>query len=176
MQAEKLETVRIGYAKRWFVVASAACVVAIVSALYLAIASLEDFTTTFWLIVVVSVTALLLLFPLPCVFTYHTAGERFLRLHMGLIMKIDIPYLAIREVSRKDIAKGFLGVGLGVRFKDRSGAVYVVSSFDKAVSINLKEELKLRAWRPSVYEIVISVKDDDEVLDLLSRRISPPGG
>ena len=103
MQAEKLETIRIDYAKRWFVVSSVVCVVAIVAALYLAVASLEDFTTAFWLIVAASVAVLLLLFPLPCIFTHHSAGERFLRLHMGLIMKIDIPYLAIRDVSRRNI-------------------------------------------------------------------------
>ena len=171
-----METVRIGYAKRWFVVSSAVCVVAIVTALYLAVASMEDFTTAFWLIVAASVAVLLLLFPLPCIFTHHSAGERFLRLHMGLIMKIDIPYLAIREASRRDIARGFLGIGLGVRFKEKAGAVYVVSSFDRAIALTLKEELKLRAWRPSVHEIVISVEDDDEVIGMLSRRIASSGG
>ena len=176
MQAEKLETVRIGYARRWFVIASTVCIVAIAVALYLAIQSLEDFTTAFWLIVAASITVLLILFPLPCVFTHHLAGERFLRLRMGLIMKVDIPYLAIREVSREDVVRGFLSIGLGVRFKERAGAVYVVSSFDKIIALRLKKELKLRAWRPAVHEIVISVEDDEQAIDVLSRRIASAGG
>ena len=176
MQPEKLETVRIGYQRRWFIIGSAACAAIVVAAAYLAASAVEDFTSAFWLIVAAAVLALLLIFPLPCIFTHHVAGERMLRLRMGLIMKVDIPYLAIREVFRRDISRGFLSVGIGVRFKQKTGTVYVVSSFDNTLALKLKEDLKLRAWRPPVHEIVLSVEDAEATIDLLSSRIASTGG
>ena len=173
MQPGKLETVTIGYARRWFAVTCAICAAAIVVALFLAIDSLEDFTTGFWLAVAASVAVFLILFPLPCMFTHHTAGERFLRLRMGLLMKVDIPYLAIREVSRTRVYRGFLSVGLGVRFKPKTGVVHVVSSFDKVISLKMKSELKLRAWRPPIHEMVLSVDDVDTAIDFISRKLAP---
>ncbi|UCE44696.1 MAG: hypothetical protein JSU93_04600 [Methanobacteriota archaeon] len=176
MQPEKLETVRIGYKRRWFAIGSAACAAIVVAAAYLAATAVEDFTSTFWLIVAAAVLALLLAFPLPCIFTHHVAGERMLRLRMGLIMKVDIPYLAMREISRRDLSRGFLSVGIGVRFKQKTGTVYVLSSFENTVALKLKEELKLRAWRPPVHEIILSVEDAEATIDLLSSRIASTGG
>jgi len=176
MQSMKLATVKVGYAKRWFIVGSVACAAAIVLALSLAYTAVEDFTVIFWIAVAWSITALLVLFPLPCVFTYHIAGERSFRLHMGFIMKLDVPYSIVREVSPGEIRKGILSVGIGVRYNDKTGTAFVVSSFDNVVSLKLSEELRIRAWRPRVHEIVFSVVDAEETIELLSSKMAPKGG
>lgn len=176
MQSWKLATVRIGYAKRWFILGNVACAAMITLALSLALVAVEDFTVAFWLVVAVSVAALLILFPLPCIFTYHIAGERSLRLHMGLIMKVDVPYSIIREALRGEIRRGILSVGIGVRYNDKTGTMFVVSSFDNIVLLKLGEELKVRAWRPLVHEIVFSVKDAEGTIELLSSKMKRDEG
>jgi hypothetical protein len=172
MLSMKLATVRVGYAKRWFIVGSVACGAAIVLALALAFTAMEDFTVVFWLVVAWSITALLALFPLPCVFTHHIAGERSLRLHMGFIMKLDVPYSAVRKVSAGEIRRGILSVGIGVRYNDKTGTVFVVSSFDNIVSLELSEELRIRAWRPLVHHILFSVENAEETIELLSSKMT----
>lgn len=176
MQTEESETVRIDYAKRWFVVGCAVCLTGIAIAVFLSAISKEDFTTLFWLFVGASFAVLLLMFPLPCIFTHHVAYETYLRLRMGLVMRVDIPYLAMRSVSRAGIPKGFLSVGVGVRFKAKTGTVYVLSSFDNVIALKLREELKLRAWRPPICEIILSVADAEETIDLISRKIASVEG
>jgi len=171
MQSMKLATVRVGYAKRWFIVGSVACAATVVLALSLAYTAMEDFTVILWIAVAWSITALLVLFPLPCLFTYHIAGERSFRLHMGFIMKLDVPYSIVREVSPAEIRRGMLSVGIGVRYKDKTGTVFVMSSFDNIVSLKLSEEIRTRTWRPRVHEIVFSVVDAEETIELLSSKI-----
>jgi hypothetical protein len=166
-----LATVKVGYAKRWFIVGSVGCAAAIVLALMLASSAKEDFTVIFWLAVAWSITALLALFPLPCVLTYHLAGERTFRLRMGFIMKLDVPYSIVREVSSGEIKRGILSVGIGVRYNDKTGTLFVVSSFDNIVSLKLREDLRVRAWRPVVHEIVFSVEDAEDTIELLSSKL-----
>ncbi len=171
MQSMKLATVKIGYSKRWFIAGSVACAAIIVLALMLASAAMEDFTVIFWLAVAWSITALLVLFPLPCVLTYHLAGEKSFRLRMGFIMKVDVPYAIVREVSSGEIKRGILSVGIGVRYNDKAGTLFIVSTFDNIVSLKLREELRVRAWRPPIHEIVFSVENAEDTIELLSSRI-----
>ncbi|HIH01965.1 TPA: hypothetical protein HA259_07875, partial [Thermoplasmata archaeon] len=112
---------------------------------------------------------LLAVFILPCMLTSHSLDGEGLRLRMGLLVNAVVPYSAIREVGPDTARRSVFTTGIGVRHKERSGTIFVTSSFSDFVSIKLNRELKLgRILSPSVGKVVISVKDVDGFLERIA--------
>ncbi len=167
---KKQPTAVIEYPKAWFGLGAVVCVAGIVSSAYLAYGSLEEFASTFWMMVGTAIAIFLVVFIVPCLATTHIAGEKGLHLRMGILINTTVPYAAIREIAPDAIRRGALTVGIGVRHKQKLGTVFVVSSFKNLVNIRLNRDLRLGGLlAPTVGQIVLSVKDVDSFLSTVAR-------
>ncbi len=153
----KFGTTRMDYPKHWFVLGSFVWAVATFMLFYLATTSKEDGVRDMWLALGSVEGALLFLFFVPPLFTYHVAGERSIRLRMGLLMDATIPYSWIREVRETTVRWGAVRVGIGVRYTTITRALYVTSEFEGLVSIGLDGPHTLgRVLKRQVEQIVLS--------------------
>ncbi len=167
--AKKQPTAAIGYPRVWFGLGAIVCTVGIISAVYLAYESLEEFTRTFWMIIGSALAIFMVVFIVPCLITTHVAGEKGLHLRMGILINATVPYDAIREIAPDTVWWGALTVGIGVRHKQKQRTVYVVSTFKNLVIIRLNRDLKLGGLLgPTVGQIVLSVKDVDSFLSTVA--------
>lgn len=167
--AKKQPTAAIGYPRMWFGLGAIVCTVGIISSVYLAYESLEEFTRTFWMIVGSALAIFMVVFIIPCLITTHVAGEKGLHLRMGILVNATVPYDAIREIAPDTVRWGALTVGIGVRHKQKQRTVYVVSTFKNLVIIRLNRDLKLGGLLgPTVGQIVLSVKDVDSFLSTVA--------
>jgi len=167
--AKKQPTTAIGYTRVWFGLGAIVCTVGIISSIYLAYESLEEFTRAFWMIVGSALAIFMVVFIIPCLITTHAAGEKGLHLRMGILINATVPYDAIREIAPDTVRWGALTVGIGVRHKQKQRTVFIVSTFKNLVIIRLNRDLKLGGLLgPTVGQIVLSVKDVDSFLSTVA--------
>lgn len=171
MNAVKTETIRINYQKQWFALGTAIYVAVTAVLFYLSVTSVEDSAKIFWLATGLIEGVLFFLFIVPPLLTSHLAGDKGLRLHMGLLIDATIPYGSIREIRETTIHWGSVKVGIGVRYASISGTMFVTSSFNNLVAIKLDKELIIgRIFKKPVTEIVVSVRFAKGFMDIVSRR------
>jgi hypothetical protein len=171
MKAVKSETVKISYQKTWFALGTAMYVAVTAALFYLSATSVEDSVKLFWLIAGLVEGILFFLFMVPPLLTTHLAGDKGLRLHMGLLINDTIPYDSIREIREMTVHWGAVKVGIGVRYSAISRILFVTSSFNNLVAIKLDKELTIgRVFRRPVSEIVVSVSFAKGFLDAMSQR------
>ncbi len=176
MTARVSAPVKVSYPKHWFVVGLVLYAPVVALLAYLAHSSVEDLWKAFWLVVCAAFAALFALFLIPPLFTGHLAGERSLRLRMGLLMNAAIPYSWIRDVRDAHVRRGSISVGIGVRYAPMLEAVFVTSSFMDLVSLRLDGPHSLgRRGRPPVSQIVLSVSDKAAFVRLVRERAGLQG-
>ena len=170
MHGTSLPTYAVEYPKTSFTIGAAGAVIGIVLCAYLALDAMEEFARTVWTVVAIGLVVLLAVFILPCMLTSHSLEGEGLHLRMGLLINTVIPYSAISEVGPDTVRRSVFTTGIGVRHKEKSGTVFVTSSFSDFVSIRLNREFKVgRILGPSVGKAVISVKDVDGFLEQIAR-------
>lgn len=170
------DAVRIDYPKQWFAVAAAVDVAAMAVMLYFAYGSVEQFGRWFWAGCALLICVPLLLVLVPPMFTCHHAGEKGLRLRMGLLMNATVPYRYIASVGESRVGFGAVMVGIGVRFVAKRKVVFVTSSFRDLVSIRLDGPQQLGGpLRPLVDQVVLSVKDREGFVALVRDRAGLEG-
>ncbi|MBU0684701.1 MAG: hypothetical protein ABIE25_04375 [Thermoplasmatota archaeon] len=171
MKAVKSEAVKISYQKRWFALGTATYVAMTAALFYLSESSVEDSIKIFWFAAGLAEGILFFLFIVPPLLTSHLAGDKGLRLHMGLLIDETIPYNWVREIKESSIHWGAVKVGIGVRYSGITRALFVTSSFNNLVVIKLdKEHMIGRVFRKPVSEIVVSVSFAKGFLDAMSQR------
>ena len=171
MKAAKSEAVKIDYQKLWFALGTAVYVAITTTLFYLSASSVEDATKIFWLAAGLIEGTLFFLFIVPPLLTSHLAGDKGLRLHMGLLINETIPYDWIRETKQTTIHWGAVKVGIGVRYSSITKALFVTSSFNNLITIKLGQEHAIgRVFRKPVSEIVVSVSFARGFLDVMSQR------
>jgi hypothetical protein len=171
MKAIKSEAVKISYQKHWFALGTATYVAMTAALFYLSESSVEDSTKIFWFGAGLTEGILFFLFIVPPLLTSHLAGDKGLRLHMGLLIDETIPYDWIREIRETSIHWGAVKVGIGVRYSAITRALFVTSSFNNLVVIKLdKEHMIGRVFRKPVSEIIVSVSFAKGFLDAMSQR------
>jgi hypothetical protein len=167
----KHEAVRIDYPKHWFVMGTIGWAVATSVLFYLAATSKEDVIRTIWLVAGSHVGVLLGLFFIPPLFTYHMAGEKSLRLKMGLLIDVTIPYSWMKQVKETSVRWGGVRVGIGVRYSPITRMMFVTTSFDDLVSIRLDGPHAMgRLFKRQVEELVLSVSFRPKLVDLVKAR------
>lgn len=160
MTAAKKRVVEFGYPRFWFVVL--AVVFESLSA-YLFLFALLDPDAVLrevWLALGPAIGVAAFLFLVPPLFSKHLAGERALRLKMGLLIDATIPYAVIKEVRDTNVHRGGIRVGVGVRYFPISRAMFVTSSFSDLVMIRFHDEMLIgRLTKKPVEELVLSVNN-----------------
>ena len=171
MTAVKTEPLRIDYPKHWFVIMAIAFESVVAWIFYTAYTNAVGDWQLIWLVVSPLVGILTGLFLIPPVLTYHLAGEKSLRLRMGLLINDTVPYSWIKEVKQTSVHWGGIRVGIGVRYFPISGVLFVTSSFSNLVTLKLNGEHTIgRLRKRKVEEIVLSVGFAPPVMDALRER------
>lgn len=177
MVAEKREAVRIGYPKHWFLMGTLLWAAATGVLAYLAASAPTEGTMYFWGLVAGAEGVLMFLFFVPPLFTSHWAGEKGLRLRMGLLVDATIPYAWIKGVKQTSVNWGGVRVGIGVRYSALSRTLFVTSDFHNLVAISLDEPHKLgKILKMSPDQVVISVGAPNMLMDLVRERAGVPEG
>lgn len=175
--AEKKEAVKIDYPKHWFLMGTVMWLIATAVLSYLAATSPTEGTRTFWAIAAAVEGALMFLFFVPPLFTSHWAGEKALRLNMGLLVNATIPYAWIREIRQTNVNWGGVRVGIGVRYSALSRTLFVTSEFNELVSLKLDGQHqfgRLLKMRPD--QVVVSVSMPTTLISLVRERAGLPEG
>jgi len=169
--ATKYEAVRIDYPKHWFVMGTMGWALATFALFYLAESSKEDVVRTIWLVVGSAEGVLLGLFFVPPLFTYHLAGEKSLRLRMGLLIDATIPYSWMRQVKETSVRWGGVRVGIGVRYAPITRMLFVTTEFDDLVSIRLDGPHAMGGLlKRQVEELILSVNLRSKLVDLVRSK------
>ncbi|MBN1678209.1 MAG: hypothetical protein JW880_06680 [Candidatus Thermoplasmatota archaeon] len=172
MTTRKIEAEVIRYPKHWFALLA---VVFESVLLYLFAAALLNRDTVireFWLVFCPIAAALLFLFLVPPIVTNHLAGERAIRIRMGLLINQSIPYDWIDEVKETSVNRGGLRVGIGVRYFTISKLLFVTSGFSSVVLLKLDGEHEVgRLWKRKVEDIVLSVSNLPRFMEVMRSRI-----
>jgi hypothetical protein len=167
----KHEAVRIDYPKHWFVMGTIGWAVATFVLFYMATTTKEDVVRTIWLVAGSHVGVLLGLFFIPPLFTHHLAGEKALRLKMGLLIDANIPYSWIKQVKETSVRWGGVRVGIGVRYSPITRMLFVTTDFDDLVSIRLDGPHRMgRLLKRQVEELVLSVSLRSKLVDLVKAK------
>jgi len=167
----------IRYPKHWF--AALALVFESVLMYWLASALIDPKTVLreFWLAFCPIAGALLFLFLVPPLLTDHLAGEKALRLRMGLLINQSIPYEWVMEVKEASVNRGGMRVGIGVRYFPISRLLFVTSGFTSIAKLKLDDEHELGGLRRrSVETVIISVSNLPHFMDVMRSRIGARGG
>lgn len=171
MTARKTEPARIDYPVHWFVILAVVFEAVIVWLFYTAYGNAVGDWKLVWLIASPLTGVLIGLFFIPPIFTHHLAGEKGIRLRMGLLINDTVPYSLMKEVRQTSVHRGGIRVGIGVRYFHISRMLFVTSSFSDLVTIKLKgEHLIGRVRKRRVEEIVISVMFSAPVIETLRDR------
>ena len=158
MTPAKIEPLRIDYPKRWFLLMAIVMEGIVAWLLYSMIGAPEGLWRTFWMIFAPVVGVLAFLFLVPPLFTHHLAGDKSLRLRMGLLLDSTVPYAWIKDVKETSVSRGGLFVGIGVRYFPITKVLFVTSSFTNLAKVTFKEEHVMgRLLKRPVSEIVLSV-------------------
>lgn len=177
MGTRKIQTEVVRYPKHWFAVLAIAFESALAYLLLAALLDPETILREFWLVFCPIVAVLLFLFLVPPIMTNHLAGEKALRLHMGLLVNQSIPYDWISEVKETSVSRGGLRVGIGVRYFPISRLLFVTSGFTSVALIRLDGEHQLSGlMKRKVEEIVVSVSDLPRFMDIIQKRMEATGG
>jgi len=177
MNARKTQPLRIDYPIHWFVILTIVFESVIVWLFFTAYANAADNWKVLWLVVSPLTGLLIGLFLVPPMLTHHLAGERSLRLRMGLLINETVPYSWIKEVKQTSVHRGGLRVGIGVRYFHISRILFVTSAFSSLVTMKLDGQHDMGRFRKKqVEEIVISVRYASPVIDTLRGRIGVPKG
>ncbi len=176
MTVAKNEPVRIDYPKRWFLI-MAVVIEAVVIWLFIGAMGFPSGTwKTLWLIVTPTIGVLAFLFLVPPLFTHHLAGEKGLRLKMGLLLDATVPYAWIKDIRETSVSRGSIRVGIGVRYFPITKVLFVTSSFGNLAKITLDGERTMgRVLRRPVNEIVLNVTYMTGLLEAV-RGKGPRGG
>jgi hypothetical protein len=167
----KHEPVRIDYPKHWFVMGTIGWAVATFVLFYLAETSKEDVVMTIWLVIGSAEGVLLGLFFIPPLFTSHLAGEKALRLKMGLLIDANIPYSWIRQIKEISVRWGGVRVGIGVRYSPITRILFVTTEFDDLVSIRLDGPHPMgRLLKRQVEELVLSASFKPKLVEILKQK------
>ena len=174
MSADEPSHVVIKYPIHLFVWITIVCGALAASAAFLSLTAIEDFAETFWLIVAAVLAAFVALFSLPCVLTHHAADEDGLRIRMGLLINLRLPYDAIESVAPVKVDRGHLRnrLGIGVMHKQRTNTIYVLSSFQDTVSVTMKDEIRTGLTRTPARNVVFNVEMVGPLMDLLDGIIT----
>ena len=130
-----------------------------------------------WLVLSPVIGALAFLFLVPPLFTHHLAGEKGLRLKMGLLLDSTVPYAWIKDIKETSVSRGGLRVGIGVRYFPITKVLFVTSSFSNLAKISLEGEHFIgRLWRRPVDEIVLSVSYMPALMETVRSRALTGGG
>ncbi len=171
MRIAKNEPLRIDYPKHWFVILFLVFEAVVVWLFYTAYSSPDGPWRTLWMVVSPAVGVVFLLFMLPPALTYHLAGEKGIRIRMGLLINTTIPYGWITEVKETSVHRGGLSVGVGVRYFPISKALFVTSSFTNLVILRLDREHVIGNIRKRrVEEIVLSVSYLPKMMETVKQR------
>ncbi len=171
MNARKVEAARIDYPKHWFVIGTGLYVVLTAVLVYLGHSSKEDFGRTVWFTLAGLEGVLLFLFLVPSLITHHLAGEKALRLKMGVLLNATVPYIWIKDVKEASIHRGGIRVGIGVRYSPIPKILFVTSSFGNLVRLKLdKEHLMGRLLKRPVEEIVVNVVNANAFIDEMRKK------
>lgn len=177
MTTRKIEAEVIRYPKHWFAVLA---VIFESVLLYLFATVLLDRDTVlreFWLVFCPIVTALLFLFLVPPIMTNHLAGEKAIRIRMGLLINQSVPYDWIDEVKETSVNRGGLRVGIGVRHFPISKLLFVTSGFTSVVLLKLDEEHEFgRLRKRKVEDIVLSVSNLPRFMEVMRSKIGAKEG
>ena len=167
----KREPIRIDYPKHWFVVMAIAFEAVVAWTFYTAYENAESSLRTAWMVTSPVIGVLFAVFIVPPIFTHHLAGEKGIRLRMGLLINETVPYARIREVRETSVHRGGLRVGVGVRYFPISRVLFVTSSFSRLVVLKLDgEHMMGKLRKKSVEEIVISVTSTPNLVEILRER------
>lgn len=171
MSAVKSETTRINYQKQWFALGTVIYVVVTTVLFYLSESSVENSTRVFWFAAGSIEAVLFFLFIVPPLLTSHLAGDKWLRLHMGLLIDETIPYDWISEIKETSVHWGAVKIGIGVKYSSISKALFVTSSFSNLIAIKLDGEHRMgRLLKRPVSEVVISVSFATGFIQEMSKR------
>jgi len=169
--ATKHEAVRIDYPKHWFVMGTMGWALATFILFYMAETTKEDVVRTIWLTAGSAEGVLLGLFFIPPLFTYHLAGEKALRLKMGLLIDASIPYAWIKQVKETSVRWGGVRVGIGVRYAPITRMLFVTTEFDDLVSIRLDGPHVMGGLlKRHVEELVLSVNLRSKLVELVNEK------
>lgn len=160
MTAAKRKVLEFAYPRHWFVTVT---VIFESLAAYLFLFALLDpdaILRGVWLVLGPAIGIFSFLFFVPPLFTKHLAGERALRIKMGLLIDTTIPYAVVKEVKDTTVHRGGVRVGVGVRYFPISKTMFVTSSFSDLVMLRFHDEMLMgRFVRKPVEELVLSVNN-----------------
>lgn len=176
MTSAKTEAEPIRYPKHWFAVLAIVFESVLIYWLVAALADPDTVLREFWLVVCPVAAAVLFLFLVPPLLTSHLAGEKALRLRMGLLINQSIPYEWVREVRETSVSRGGVSVGIGVRYFPISGLLFITSGFTNVAQVRLDGAHELGGFRKRNVEcIVLSVSNMPRFLEIMHTRIRPKG-
>lgn len=171
MSPTKLEATRVDYPKQWFVLGTIAYAFATVAIVYLGLTAKEDFGRAFWFGFAAIEGVLLFLFLVPSLLTSHLAGEKALRLRMGVLLDATVPYGWIKGVRETSIPRGGLRVGIGVRYSPIPKMLFVTSSFGGLVVLELDgEHVMGRLLKRPVETIIMNVTNSPGFISSVRER------
>ena len=175
MSADEPSQVIIRYPVHLFVWITVICGALAVLAAYLSLTAIEDFAERFWLIAAAAIAVFVGLFSLPCMLTHHTADEDGLRIRMGLLINVRLPYDAIESVAPVKVDRGLFRnrLGIGVMHRQKTNTIYVLSSFHDTVSVAMKDEIRTGLTRTPARNVVFNVDAVGQLVDLVDRMIPP---
>jgi hypothetical protein len=171
MAARAVPVVRVDYPKLWFVVGAAVLAAATAYAAWSASDSIEDFGMAFWTGAAAVTGTLMAAFFLPPLFTSHRLGAKGIRVRMGLLIDVTIPYEWVSEVRTTTVKRGAMSFGLGVRYSGITATAFVLSNFTDLIALRLDTEHQLGGFlRPKVSQVVLSVKDPEGTMRVIRER------
>lgn len=173
MTTRKIEAEVIRYPKHWFAVLAVIFESILLYLLGTALLDRDTILREFWLVFCPILAGLLFVFLVPPLFTNHLAGDKALRLRMGLLINQSIPYVWIREVKETSVNRGGLRVGIGVRYFSISRLLFITSGFTSVVRLSLDGEHQVgRFWKRRVEDIILSVSDLPHFTEVMRSRIA----
>lgn len=158
MTAAKRRVIEFPYPRYWFAIVALLFFSLSAYLFFFALLDPDAVLRWVWLVLAPALGAYALLFYIPPLFTKHLAGERALRVKMGLLIDAMIPYAVIREVKDTQVHRGGVRVGIGARYFPISRTMFVTSSFSDLVVLRFHDEMLMgRFFKRPVEELVLSV-------------------
>ncbi|UCE91670.1 MAG: hypothetical protein JSV90_00475 [Methanobacteriota archaeon] len=174
MSADEPSQIVIRYPIHLFVWITIVCGILAIAALYLSLTATESFAEVFWLGVAAALAAFVALFSLPCMLTHHIADEEGLRIRMGLLVNLKLPYDGMASVAPVEVDRGLLRnrLGIGVMHRQRTDTLYVLSSFRDTVSVTMRAEVRTGLTRTPARIIVFNAEAGGQLMDLVDSRMA----
>jgi hypothetical protein len=105
------------------------------------------------------------------VFTKHLLGAKGIRIRMGLLINVSVPYSWMKEVKETTVRSGGLRIGIGVKYSPIMSTVFVTSSFMNLVSIRLDKEHEFgRLPKRRIDQIVLTVNDLNSFIKTIRQK------